>query len=338
MNPTPEARRVLIVEDNPGDARLISEMLSDVEYGFDVDVLTTLAAALERLAAGSVDVIILDLGLPDSQGEATFEQIAQAAPDVAIVVLTGEADPRAALRIMEEGAQDYLVKGRVDSELLGRTVRYAIGRKRAERTLRDSESQLKASNVLLERMVHDVAEAMGRVVEARDPYTQGHQERVARVSKALAVHMGLSAEEVAAVEMAALVHDIGKLGVPAEILSRPGTLGEVEFLLIKEHPRMGYDILKDIAFPWPVAQIALQHHERMDGSGYPDRLQGGDILLEARVVAVGDVVEAMASHRPYRPALGLDAAVTEIRSHPELFDADVTQACVELYASGLLGL
>jgi PAS domain S-box-containing protein/putative nucleotidyltransferase with HDIG domain len=204
------------------------------------------------------------------------------------------------------------------------------GRKRADEGLLES-------NVRLERMVYDVAEAMGRVIEVRDPYTRGHQERVARISKAIATEMGMSANDVAAVEMASLVHDIGKLSIPAEILSMPRKLTPLEFSLIQEHPRKGYEILKDIDFPWPIAKIVLHHHERLDGSGYPGGLKG-EVLLPARVLAVADVVEAMASHRPYRPALGLPLAMEELRENRARYDPDVVGACTRLYEQGRLDL
>lgn len=202
---------------------------------------------------------------------------------------------------------------------------------------RRADEALVQSNVRLERMVYDVAEAMGRVIEARDPYTRGHQERVARISKAIATEMDLSPDNIAAVEMAALVHDIGKLSIPAEILSMPRKLSPLEFSLIQEHPLKGYEILKDIDFPWPIAEIVLHHHERLDGSGYPAGLRG-DVLMPARVLAVADVVEAMASYRPYRPALGLPAAIAELTEHREKYDPAVVAACTGLYEQGLLDL
>ncbi len=198
------------------------------------------------------------------------------------------------------------------------------------------EEALRTTNESLERMVYDVAEAMGRVIEIRDQYTKGHQERTARVAKAIALEMGMPPHDVAAVEMAAVVHDIGKLSVPAEILTRPTLLTELEMSLIREHPRNGYEILKDIPFPWPVAQIVLQHHERMDGSGYPEGLTGERIAPLARVLCVADVVEAMATHRPYRPALGIDAAVAELRAAPAKYDPAVVEACLRLYERGEL--
>lgn len=201
-----------------------------------------------------------------------------------------------------------------------------------------SEQALRESHSKMEHMVHDVAESMGRVVEARDPYTQGHQQRVAGLARQIADRMGLEEDEVDAIEMAGLLHDVGKLHVPAEILTKPGQLSEAEFALIREHPQQGYDILKDISFPWPIADMVLHHHERMDGSGYPQGLPAADIPMAARILAVADVVEAMASHRPYRPSLGLEEAIGEVRGRPEAYDATVVAACGELYDAGLIEL
>ena len=200
--------------------------------------------------------------------------------------------------------------------------------------LKRSEARLAESNVRLEIMVKDITRVMGRVVEARDPYTQGHEVRVAQLAMLLAGEMGLSEDAIVGVEMTAMVHDIGKLAVPAEILSKPGALTEQEFALVQCHSEAGYEILKGIDFAWPVAISVLQHHERMDGTGYPQGLRGEDICLTARILAVADVVEAMSSHRPYRAALGLQAAVAEIFGHPEKYDSDVATACRRLYESG----
>jgi HD-GYP domain-containing protein (c-di-GMP phosphodiesterase class II) len=173
---------------------------------------------------------------------------------------------------------------------------------------------------------------MVSAVEARDPYTAGHQVRSAGLARAIATEMGLSEDRINGIRMAGSIHDIGKLSIPAEILSKPKKLSEIEFSLIKEHPRSGYEMLKDVESPWPLAEIVYQHHERMDGSGYPRNLKGDDILMEARILAVADVVEAMASHRPYRPALGLTAALEEIENNKgTLYDADAVDVCLRLF-------
>ncbi len=173
---------------------------------------------------------------------------------------------------------------------------------------------------------------LATVVESRDPYTAGHQVRVAELAVEIASEMRLEADRIEGIRMAGVIHDVGKVTVPAEILSKPTRLKKAEFELIKDHPQIGYEMVKDIAFPWPIATIILEHHERMDGSGYPKGLAGEDLLLESRILTVADVVEAMASHRPYRPALGIEAALAEIEKNKgTLFDASVVAACLSLF-------
>lgn len=183
----------------------------------------------------------------------------------------------------------------------------------------------------LQQSLTATVQAMARAMAKRDPYTAGHQERVARVAQTLARELGLDAQRVRGVRMGAAIHDVGKIYVPSEILNRPGPLTTQERALIRTHSEVGYDIVRHIEFPWPVADMILQHHERMDGSGYPNGLRGEAICLEARILAVADVVEAMASYRPYRPALGMDSALAEIEQNSgHLYDADVSQACLRL--------
>jgi PAS domain S-box-containing protein len=184
----------------------------------------------------------------------------------------------------------------------------------------------------LRKSLEAMINAMAVTVETRDPYTAGHQRRVADLARAIAVEMNLKSEQIDSIRMASMIHDIGKIAVPAEILSKPTKLTDLEFDLIKTHSQSGYDILKDIEFPWPLADFVLQHHERMNGSGYPQGLKGDDILLEARIMAVADVVEAIASYRPYRPALGIDLALEEISGNKGiLYDADAVDACLKLF-------
>jgi len=517
-------RSLVLVEDNPGDARLIAELLRDAESGLTLRHADTLASALEVVASESTDAVILDLGLPDSVGLETLTRLQEAAPRAAIIILSGTSEPRTAVLSVQEGAQDFLVKGRVDGDALVRSIGYAIERKASELSLRESEehlcrnlevtesiaevsralvserwsteeiarlildqamfltgsehgfvsridpltgadvmqaatammpgglaaagpearartdarkavsdrshldcrsldtgqpfltndpggngwlqgmssshapitsflsvpvvtingiigqiavanapegyatpdigtlerlaslygavvvqreeheelsrsdANLRESNAQLKAMIRDVAETMGSIVEARDPYTQGHQVRVAKIADAIAAEMGLSGDDLACIQMAGLLHDIGKLGIPAEILSKPGTLSDAEFSLIREHPTRGHDFLGNIVFPWPIADIILQHHERCDGSGYPGGLKREETMVEARILAVADVLEAMSSHRPYRPALGSEAAFAEIVDHPERYDRDVARAVAALHERSELGL
>ncbi len=560
-------KEVLLIEDNPGDARLIQEMLAEAGGGqFAAERVDHLSAGLERLVDNDVGVVLLDLGLPDSQGFDTFAKTYAQAPRVPIVVLSGLADEDLAIKTVQEGAQDYLVKGQINSDLLVRAIRYAIERKRAEEALRgqalvfenihdgivmtDLEGTIISWNHAAERMFgyykdevfhqtlgmlttriingklcdgrwagemgftrkdgtegvcettviplrdergaisavfgvsHDITErkqaeealrkserqlrlvtdhvtdviwsmdlegnftfvtpsaerivgytveemlslnlrqiitpesykmtmdslskrlnagkrepvimemeqvckdgskkwcevtaslssdqnnrptgiigvtrditerkraeealqrsyhqlreslittvnTLASTVEMKDPYTAGHQRRVTILACAIAEEMQLAEDQFDGLRLAGLVHDIGKITVPAEILNKPGRISEIEFNIIKTHPQAGYNLLKEIAFPWPVARIVLQHHERLDGSGYPQGLKDGGIMPEAKILAVADVVEAMASHRPYRPALGIEVALHEITMNKGiLYDPDVSDVCMRLF-------
>jgi PAS domain S-box-containing protein len=195
-----------------------------------------------------------------------------------------------------------------------------------------AEENLKETLERLSRAVNTTIQVMVSAVEARDPYTAGHQIRSANLAHAIATEMGLPPEKIDGIRMAGSIHDIGKLSIPAEILSKPIKLTNLEFSLIKGHSRQGYEMLKDVESPWPLAQIVYQHHERMDGSGYPRKLKGDEIIMEARILAVADVVEAMASHRPYRPAIGVEAALEEIEKNKGiLYDDAVADACLRLF-------
>jgi PAS domain S-box-containing protein/putative nucleotidyltransferase with HDIG domain len=198
-------------------------------------------------------------------------------------------------------------------------------RKQAEKSLQESFESL-------HRALDQTTSALAAVVETRDPYTAGHQRGVARLAAAIAEEMGLSVDHTRGIRVAGLIHDIGKIQIPAEILSKPTRLTEIEMSIIRNHPQVAHDILKTVEFPWPVCGTILQHHERMDGSGYPQGLAGEHILLEARILAVADVVEAMASHRPCRPAHTLDEALEEIRQNRgTLYDPDVVKGSPKLF-------
>ncbi len=195
--------------------------------------------------------------------------------------------------------------------------------------------ELEQSLIRLRGITGAVIQAMSVAVEARDPYTAGHQRRVADLARSIATEMGLSKDQIEGVRVAAEIHDLGKLSIPSEILSRAGKIKQNEFELIKDHSEIGYNILKGIDFPYPVADIVLQHHEKVNGSGYPNRLKGEEIRIEARIVCVSDVVEAISSHRPYRPALGMDKAIEEISTNSGiLYDTNVVQACLKVFENG----
>ncbi|HUW23220.1 MAG TPA: HD-GYP domain-containing protein [bacterium] len=195
-----------------------------------------------------------------------------------------------------------------------------------------STAQLQQTYQRTKRSMDATIDTMSKIVEAKDPYTAGHQQRVSQLATAIAKELNFSKEKIEGIRIASLIHDIGKIGLPTEILSKPTKLNDIEFNLIKGHSKIGYDILKSIDFSYPVAQIILQHHERLNGSGYPQGLKSEDILLEAKIIGVADVVEAMSSHRPYRPALGIDKALKEIfQNKGILYGPEVVDACLRLF-------
>lgn len=201
-------------------------------------------------------------------------------------------------------------------------------RKQAEKKLQESFEKLR-------KMMNDTVRTISMTVEMRDPYTAGHQRRVAKLAAEIAKEMGLTEDQIEGIPISGLLHDIGKISVPSEILSKPGKISEAEFTIIKSHAQVGYEILKGIEFPWPVAQVALQHHERLNSSGYPLGISGKEMLLESKVMAVADVVEAMSSHRPYRPALGTAKALEEVSKNKDiLYDAEAVKSCLKVFEKG----
>lgn len=315
--------KVLMVEDNPGDARLVQILLAEVG-GFDLTWKSDLHEAALWLADNTPDAVLLDLSLPDSAGMATIDAMRRVAPDLAVVVFTGLDDQSVGVAAVKRGCQDYLVKGQGDGHLIARTLTYAVERKAIETERQQAAERMK-------RVLLQTVKAVSLTLEMRDPYTAGHQRRVAQLAAAIGERLGFDPERLEGLHTGALIHDLGKINVPSDFLSRPGKLSDAAFGVIKSHPDVGAEIVDGIDFPWPVAQMIRQHHERLDGSGYPGGLKGEEIILEARILAVADVVEAISSHRPYRPSLGLDAALAEIRdksgSH---YDPMVVEACIAI--------
>lgn len=315
--------KVLMVEDNPGDARLVQLLLAEVG-GFDVTWKQDLHEAAQWLAENQPDAVLLDLSLPDSQGVATIDAMRRVAPDLAVIVFTGLNDEAVGVAAVKRGCQDYLVKGQGDGLLIGRTITYAVERKAIEHERQQATERMK-------RVLLQTVKAVSLTLEMRDPYTAGHQRRVAQLATAIGERLNFDPDRLEGLHTGALIHDLGKINVPSDFLSRPGKLSEAAFGVIKSHPDVGAEIVDGIDFPWPVSAMIRQHHERLDGSGYPNGLKGDDIILEARILAVADVVEAISSHRPYRPSLGLDAALKEIKdksgSH---YDPAVVEACIAI--------
>lgn len=317
--------RLLLVEDNPGDARLVRALLAETG-GFELAHADCVAAAQAWLDENDCDAVLLDLSLPDSHGLETIDKMRALAPRAPIVVFTGLADEEVGVAAVKRGCQDYLVKGVGDGHLISRTVLYAIERKTLELERQQSAERMK--KVLLQTV-----RAVSLTLEMRDPYTAGHQRRVANLAVAIGRTLGWSDHTLEGLQTGALIHDLGKINVPSDFLSRPGKLSDAAFGVVRSHAEVGAEIVAGVDFPWPVAAMIRQHHERLDGSGYPMGLTGEHIIPEARILAVADVVEAISSHRPYRPALGMDVALAEIRAfRGTRYDSDVVDACEKVIA------
>ncbi|MBW2028444.1 MAG: HD domain-containing protein [Deltaproteobacteria bacterium] len=256
-------------------------------------------------------------------------------------MVTALDDPAFAEAALEIGAYGYIIKPFKPNEVVINVanalrrrmleIQSRNYREELERTVEERTKALRLALKNVQRSMEGVIHAMALTIETRDPYTAGHQARVTRLAVSIGQELNLSPKEIEGIRMAGMIHDVGKIAVPAEILSKPGDLTDIEFSLIKTHPTVGYHILKDIDFPYPIAQIVLQHHERLDGSGYPKGASGDQILIQAKIIAVADVVEAMASHRPYRPSLGVDKALWEIgENRGVLYDPEVAELCIRL--------
>jgi HD-GYP domain-containing protein (c-di-GMP phosphodiesterase class II) len=312
-------------------------------------------------------VAFLDLNMPPGpDGQWTAKEIHRLDPSINIVVVTGYRTTHSGEVANRANISDkllYLQKPFHHQEIIQFAT--ALSAKwKAERQLMALHSDLEAlvekrtaelmhSNKLLKieidnrkrmqleiqhnfenlkKVMNATVQAITRTIEKRDPYTSGHQHRVADLSRTIAREIGFSENEIEGIYIAAAIHDIGKISLPAEILSKPVQLSDIEISLIQAHSQTGYDILKGIEFPWPIAEIVLQHHERLDGSGYPRGLSGDDVLMAARIIGVADVVETMASHRPYRPSMGIDKALEEItQNRGVLYEPLVVDACLKLF-------
>ena len=324
--------KVLILDDEEPIRQMIRQLL---ENNYSCTSAANVANARECLKDSNFEVILCDINMPGESGIDFIRYVTAEYPDTAVIMVTGVNDPEVAETALEIGAYGYIIKPFRRSELII-NIQNSLRRRELEITDRcyreDLERTVAQRTTKLRKVLEGIIHAMSLTVESRDPYTAGHQRRVADLATAIAGEMGLSRDRIEGIRMAGMIHDIGKISIPAEILSKPGRITEHEFGMIKSHPRVGFDILKQIEFPWPIAQIVYQHHERIDGSGYPQGLSGEKILLEAKILGVADVVEAMASHRPYRPAFGIEKALKEVSQNKGLlYDPDVVDACLKLF-------
>jgi len=323
----PETANILVVDDE----RDIRETLRQgiLLAGYDCISADSGEAALELLRTQPVDIVISDINMPEMDGIELLRHI-KADFDASVVIMTGFVDDFTYEEIVGLGASDFVQKPVRLKEIVARLQRVLLERL----TLQDRNDAMVALQKNLDkfqRAMVGIVQAISMAIELRDPYTAGHQLRVAQLACAIGRELELDEDAIYGLRMASVLHDLGKITVPAEILTRPGQLNDLEYGIIKNHVQAGYDIIKKIEFPWPLAEIVMQHHERIDGSGYPRGLTGDDIMFEAKILAVADVFETIASHRPYRPSLGINRAIEELNEHKGvLYDEKVASACVVL--------
>ncbi len=351
-----QKKKILVIDDDATIRKVISSFLE--KTGYTAITAENGRDAIAKLNEEIPDLIITDLRMPGMSGTELIEQVSREHPatetkvDIPIIVISGTSDISEMVAALHHGAWDYITKPIEDltiltyaikrslerSQLLLENQQYKLNlekevqirtkafqdelimRKHTEKLLRESMDDL---NKILEAVIATIS----HICDVRDPYTGGHQYRVARLSQKIAEEMELDKDRIKSIYIAGQLHDIGKIAIPLEILSRPGKISNLEKEMIKIHTTTGYNILREIDFPWPIAEIVYQHHEREDGSGYPLGLKGDEILLEAKIISVADIIEAIASHRPYRASLGMETALSVIEEYSGIhFDAEVAAA------------
>jgi len=321
---------------------------------------------LEKLRAAKkpYSLIISDQRMPEMSGVQFFAQAKDIFPDAVRILLTGYADSDAIIEAINKGGVHlYFTKPWHEEEILLHIkqslskVEVLADNKRLLEMVKDKNKELTVLNKSLEKkalekandlliqteklkesykksqlILDGIVRTLSKIIETRDPYTAGHEDQVAKIACRIAREMKLPDDQISFIHIAATLHDIGKISVPSEILTKPSVLSNLEREIIKTHCKVANDVLKNIDFPYPVAEIIYQHHERMDGSGYPRGLKGNEIAMEARIIGVADVIDAMASYRPYRPALGVQAAIDEIvKNKGVMYDPEVVDACLNVY-------
>jgi len=321
-------RKILFVDD---DAQALASFRRQFSMAHDVHTAASAKEALEVMAReGPFTVVVSDLKMPGMDGIDFLARAKEMAPETVRVLLTGYADMDNAVGAVNEGGIFRFLTKPCPQDMLEK----ALGDATEQYDLVYARKELHSLKRFKNAMEGVIA-GFSSLLEARDPYTAGHQRRVAELSCRIAEDMGFASDHVDALRIAGLLHDIGKVYVPADFLNRPGRLRDQEFSIIQLHADIGADILAPVEFDWPISTIIRQHHERLDGTGYPQGLEADDILLESRIIAVADVVDAMSSHRPYRASLGLDKALDEIGSNAgKAYDPEVAKVCLDLFADG----
>ncbi len=369
MNKDGEMTTILIVDDDPSVRRSIAAYLED--SGFFPLMAANGKEGLEVFASENPGAVLVDIRMPEMGGLEFIDRLAPENKEIPFIGMSGAGSVTDTIEAVRRGAWDYISKPIVDMAVLEHVLNRALERARLlrdnrrykellEEEVKERTAELEIRNLDLidlnsrlaqevvertraeqamvkllnnqERIFEGTIQSISRIVEIRDPYTAGHQQRVALLAQTIARELGYSEEKQTFIYIAGMLHDIGKIAVPTEILAKPGILYDYELGFIRMHPEVGFSILKTIEFPWPLAEVIYQHHERINGSGYPLGLSGDQILPESKVLSVADVVEAMASHRPYRPALGNERALDEIsRNKNILYDGDAVDVCLHLF-------
>ena len=327
-----EKIKVMVIDDD--DFVLKTTILILEEEDYQIEAFSTGKEAIDKFN-NDIHAVVLDINMPDMTGLQVFKKIKSINPYVPIIFHTGTTARQEERRDLRRQFRPHAYVQKGDPEQLMDTVVSAVeSYGNILRNVKLSESlyeELKESTDKIKTNIEGSIYAIAMTVEMRDPYTAGHQRQVANLASAIAEKMGLTKKQIDSIHLAGTIHDIGKMQVPTEILTKCGKLTEFEFEMIKVHPQAGFDVLKSIELQWPIAEFVLQHHERMDGSGYPSGLSGENILIESRIVSVADVMDAIVPHRPYRPALGIEKAKEEItRNRDILYDPNVVDACLSI--------
>ncbi len=355
---------ILIVDDENSILNAFKRILADEDY--EVHFASSGSEGLNKLrsAPKPYSLIISDQRMPEMSGVQFFAQAKEIFPDAIRILLTGYADSDAIIEAINKGGVHlYFTKPWHEEEILlhikqslskveilaenNRLVELIEDKNKALTQLNkklEQKAKEKTNDLLIQTeklkesykksqiILDGIVKTLSKIIETRDPYTSGHEDQVAKIACKIAREMKLPEEQVSFIHIAATLHDIGKISVPSEILTKPSALSNLEREIIKTHCKVANDVLVNIDFPYPVAEVIYQHHERIDGSGYPRGLKGDQIALEARIIGVADVIDAMASYRPYRPALGVDAAIAEIIRHKGItYDPTVVDACLKVY-------
>ncbi len=316
---------VLYIEDDPFDVELVKNTLNKEGFDYEMVNVDNKGEFISNLKHRKFDIILADYSMPTFNGIEALNIVINMNLLIPFVFVSGEIGEEAAIDSLKRGATDYVLKTHLNK--LGASIIRALNETSEVKKRMIAEDKVIESYKKLRKVFDEIVVAFSSLAEKKDPYTAGHQRNVAQIACAIAREMNLTDEKIEGLNIAAILHDIGKIYVPAEILNKPGGLTKLEFDILKTHSQVGFDILKGIEFPWPVAKIVLQHHERINGSGYPNGLKGNKTLLEAQILALADVFEAMSSHRPYRAALGIYKAFEHItKEKNKLYNNDVVES------------